>query len=269
MNIFKFRFFLLSLFLHLTILAFLFVDFKKQKSEIPGGIDAKFGEFNEILLLEKLPQGKMQEFAINQIKAQKTQQNENISKQKNENQENLALSKIEEKNANLKLKKAEKIAQKKLEKSEISKQSGKNSNINGEQNQKTKNENLSAPNAKLGQNLQSVAIGANSASVQSYQGLIFAHLNKYKKYPQAALIAKNEGSAKVSVELNENGKILSANLIKSTKFDILNDEILELFKRASPLPKPPKELIKDKRKIKFTLNIDYNIKKFYAEQKNK
>ncbi|ECX9243072.1 energy transducer TonB, partial [Campylobacter jejuni] len=46
----------------------------------------------------------------------------------------------------------------------------------------------------------------------------------------------------------------------------LNDEVLSLFKRASPLPKPPKEMLKDGEKISFVMPIDYNIKDYLGKK---
>ncbi|EMF1643453.1 energy transducer TonB [Campylobacter jejuni] len=46
----------------------------------------------------------------------------------------------------------------------------------------------------------------------------------------------------------------------------LNDEALSLFKRASPLPKPPKEMLKNGDKISFVMPIDYNIKDYLGKK---
>ncbi|EJQ5017047.1 energy transducer TonB, partial [Campylobacter jejuni] len=53
---------------------------------------------------------------------------------------------------------------------------------------------------------------------------------------------------------------------KSCPYAALNDEALSLFKRASPLPKPPKEMLKNGDKISFVMPIDYNIKDYLGKK---
>ncbi|EJH1659361.1 energy transducer TonB [Campylobacter jejuni] len=55
---------------------------------------------------------------------------------------------------------------------------------------------------------------------------------------------KQEGVVRIRVSIDESGNVLSKELKKSCPYAALNDEALSLFKRASPLPKPPKEMLK-------------------------
>lgn len=92
-------------------------------------------------------------------------------------------------------------------------------------------------------------------------------LAKFKKYPQEAIMQKQEGVVRIRVSIDESGNVLSKELKKSCPYAVLNDEVLSLFKRASPLPKPPKEMLKDGEKISFVMPIDYNIKDYLGKNK--
>ncbi|MFQ5347604.1 MAG: energy transducer TonB [Rhodothalassiaceae bacterium] len=58
-------------------------------------------------------------------------------------------------------------------------------------------------------------------------------------YPRSALAKQIEGSAKVRVTVDRNGKIASFEVVKATGFAVLDKEINRLMRRIDPLPKPP------------------------------
>ncbi|ELL5036283.1 energy transducer TonB [Campylobacter coli] len=78
--------------------------------------------------------------------------------------------------------------------------------------------------------------------------------------------AKTRRRCKNSRKIDESGNVLSKELKKSCPYAALNDEALSLFKRASPLPKPPKEMLKNGDKISFVMPIDYNIKDYLGKK---
>ncbi|PAF52577.1 energy transducer TonB [Helicobacter sp. 13S00477-4] len=100
------------------------------------------------------------------------------------------------------------------------------------------------------------------------KGLVLGHLNRLKQYSQAALNQKQEGRAIIRVSINPLGEIISTTLLKSSGSSSLDNESLELFKRASPLPRPPKSLIKDRHHLSFVLPIDFNIKLYFSQKRN-
>lgn len=101
---------------------------------------------------------------------------------------------------------------------------------------------------------------------KSYQAEVLSHLESFKSYPVEALLSKMEGKVRVRVSLNENGEIKGIQLLKKSGFMQLDDESLALFKRANPLPKPPQTLVKNGNLV-FSLNLEYNIKKYYESKK--
>lgn len=73
----------------------------------------------------------------------------------------------------------------------------------------------------------------------AYLGRLLAHLNQYKHYPRAARQAHIEGVAMVHFVMDGQGKVLNAELAKSSGRPVLDDEALALMARAQPLPALP------------------------------
>lgn len=76
----------------------------------------------------------------------------------------------------------------------------------------------------------------------TWEGLVLGALNKAKRYPSAASFRRQQGVPYIRFVLDRQGKVLSVRLERSSGFRSLDDEALALPKRASPLPKPPKDV---------------------------
>ncbi|EGA3414005.1 energy transducer TonB [Campylobacter coli] len=237
-----------SLILHaLVLMFFLFSFYTREKS---SGVDFKQGvEFTSIMMVSELPIGELKEVSIDQKKSN--------SQDKNKKQDEKMSLNSQDKNAVLK-------AQKKIEKQDENQ--AQKEIANASENSKFKNESLSAPLQSNEDKTQTIISGNAKEQIKSYQALLMAHLAKFKKYPQEAIMQKQEGVVRIRVSIDESGNVLSKELKKSCPYAVLNDEVLSLFKRASPLPKPPKEMLKDGEKISFVMPIDYNIKDYLGKK---
>ncbi|HEG8324041.1 TPA: energy transducer TonB [Campylobacter jejuni] len=225
--------FVLSLILHTLVLMFFLFSFYTQEKS--SGVDFKQGaEFTSIMMVSEFPIGELKEVSIDQKK-----------------------SNSQDKNAVLKV-------QKKIEKQD--KNQAQKEIADASENSKFKNESLSAPLQSNEDKTQTIVSGNAKEQVKSYQALLMAHLTKFKKYPQEAIMQKQEGVVRIRVSIDESGNVLSKELKKSCPYAALNDEALSLFKRASPLPKPPKEMLKNGDKISFVMPIDYNIKDYLGKK---
>lgn len=240
--------FVLSLILHaLVLMFFLFSFILKKKS---SGVDFKQGlEFTSIMMVSELPIGELKEVSIDQKKSN--------SQDKNKKQDERINLDSQDKNAVLKVQKKIKKQDKNQAQKEVA---------NASENSKFKNESLSAPLQSNEDKTQTIVSGNAKEQVKSYQALLMAHLTKFKKYPQEAIMQKQEGVVRIRVSIDESGNVLSKELKKSCPYAVLNDEVLSLFKRASPLPKPPKEMLKNGNKISFVMPIDYNIKDYLGKK---
>lgn len=239
---------MLSLILHTLVLMFSLFSFYTQEKS--SGVDFKQGaEFTSIMMVSELPIGELKEVSIDQKKSN--------SQDKNKKQDERISLNSQDKNAVLKV-------QKKIEKQDENQ--AQKEIANASENSKFKNESLSAPLQSNKDKTQTIVSGNAKEQVKSYQALLMAHLTKFKKYPQEAIIQKQEGVVRIRVSIDESGNVLSKELKKSCPYAALNDEALSLFKRASPLPKPPKEMLKNGDKISFVMPIDYNIKDYLGKK---
>lgn len=237
-----------SLILHALVLIFFLFSFYTQEKS--SGVDFKQGlEFTSIMMVSELPIGELKEVSIDQKKSN--------SQDKNKKQDEKMSLNSQDKNAVLK-------AQKKIEKQDENQ--AQKEIANASENSKFKNESLSAPLQSNEDKTQTIISGNAKEQIKSYQALLMAHLAKFKKYPQEAIMQKQEGVVRIRVSIDESGNVLSKELKKSCPYAVLNDEVLSLFKRASPLPKPPKEMLKDGEKISFVMPIDYNIKDYLGKK---
>ncbi|CDG56493.1 TPA: energy transducer TonB [Campylobacter coli] len=240
--------FVLSLILHALVLMFFLFSFYTQEKS--SGVDFKQGlEFTSIMMVSELPIGELKEVSIDQKKSN--------SQDKNKKQDEKMNLNSQDKNAVLKV-------QKKIEKQDENQ--AQKEIANASENSKFKNESLSAPLQSNEDKTQTIVSGNAKEQVKSYQALLMAHLTKFKKYPQEAIVQKQEGVVRIRVSIDESGNVLSKELKKSCPYAVLNDEVLSLFKRASPLPKPPKEMLKNGDKISFVMPIDYNIKDYLGKK---
>ncbi|ENT7332046.1 energy transducer TonB [Campylobacter coli] len=240
--------FVLSLILHALVLMFFLFSFYTQEKS--SGVDFKQGvEFTSIMMVSELPIGELKEVSIDQKKSN--------SQDKNKKQDERINLNSQDKNAVLKVQKKIKKQDENQAQKEIA---------NASENSKFKNESLSAPLQSNEDKTQTIVSGNAKEQVKSYQALLMAHLTKFKKYPQEAIMQKQEGVVRIRVSIDESGNVLSKELKKSCPYAALNDEALSLFKRASPLPKPPKEMLKNGDKISFVMPIDYNIKDYLGKK---
>ncbi|EAH5043258.1 energy transducer TonB [Campylobacter coli] len=240
--------FVLSLILHALVLMFFLFSFYIQEKS--SGVDFKQGvEFTSIMMVSEFPIGELKEVSIDQKKSN--------SQDKNKKQDERISFNSQDKNAVLKV-------QKKIEKQDENQ--AQKEIANASENSKFKNESLSAPLQSNEDKTQTIVSGNTKEQVKSYQALLMAHLTKFKKYPQEAIMQKQEGVVRIRVSIDESGNVLSKELKKSCPYAALNDEALSLFKRASPLPKPPKEMLKNGDKISFVMPIDYNIKDYLGKK---
>tara|TARA_R110002124_G_scaffold278760_2_gene450901 strand:- start:109 stop:918 length:810 start_codon:yes stop_codon:yes gene_type:complete len=77
---------------------------------------------------------------------------------------------------------------------------------------------------------------------QQWEQLLYAHLQRHKRYPRQALRAHQQGMPTITLTMNRRGQVLSVNLASSSGARTLDREALALAKRAEPLPLPPPEI---------------------------
>jgi protein TonB len=75
------------------------------------------------------------------------------------------------------------------------------------------------------------------AGAKAYNDLVFGHLQRFKRYPAAARGAS--GKVLLWFELNRAGEVIGSRIEKSSGNAVLDEEALNLLRRASPFPRFP------------------------------
>ena len=82
----------------------------------------------------------------------------------------------------------------------------------------------------------------SSSEFLSWKIQVYARINQNKVYPPSAQ-AKNEGGiVHLRFELNRQGELTGSRIIRSSGSTTLDNEALDLLRRAQPFPPPPADL---------------------------
>jgi protein TonB len=79
-------------------------------------------------------------------------------------------------------------------------------------------------------------------AVPTWQSALLARLEQFKHYPNLAQFRHQEGVVQLRFTMDRQGRVLAAQIAKSSGYDLLDDEALALARRAEPLPPPPAEI---------------------------
>jgi len=83
---------------------------------------------------------------------------------------------------------------------------------------------------------------AEAGELKSWQKKIIHMVAKKQVYPRSAIRKELEGRAKVRVNIDRTGAILSHEVLTPTGQAIFDKEIPKLMKRINPLPAPPESI---------------------------
>lgn len=78
-----------------------------------------------------------------------------------------------------------------------------------------------------------------SAALPTWKGMLLRHLERHKRYPPEAQRARHEGVTYVRFTMSRDGRVLFATVVRPTGISSLDQEGLELLRRAEPLPSLP------------------------------
>lgn len=83
---------------------------------------------------------------------------------------------------------------------------------------------------------------APQISPQRWQGQLFAHLERLKRYPATASQRREQGTVYVQFSIDSAGNILSSRIVRSSGYANLDEAVSQMMRTASPVPRPPAEL---------------------------
>ncbi len=100
-------------------------------------------------------------------------------------------------------------------------------------------------------------LNINDKATKRYLAKLMRHLQRYKQYP--ALLKKNhvEGKPVVRFSINKSGQVTKLEVKRHTQYAELDQAAMEVFRRASPLPKIPSEL--ERETLTMSLPIEYSL----------
>ena len=75
-----------------------------------------------------------------------------------------------------------------------------------------------------------------------FQALLLAHLERHMRYPRAAQLRGQQGIAHLHLVIDRGGRIVRAEIVRSSGYAVLDDEAMATLERARPLPALPPEL---------------------------
>ncbi|SES11961.1 energy transducer TonB [Sphingobium sp. YR768] len=75
----------------------------------------------------------------------------------------------------------------------------------------------------------------------NWEGLILAHLERFRRYPARARAARLQGTAYVRFTINRDGVVLSSAIVKKSGSFDLDQAALDTLQRAQPLPTIPED----------------------------
>lgn len=78
--------------------------------------------------------------------------------------------------------------------------------------------------------------------IESYSSLLANAIAKYKQYPKIAQMRGWQGTVIADLEIDTKGTVISIKIKKSSTYEVLDNEALEMIKKASPFPAPPESL---------------------------
>lgn len=99
---------------------------------------------------------------------------------------------------------------------------------------------------------------AAQAARASYNGILSAHLQRFKQYPSASRAASEQGVAMLTFTVSRSGQVLSSRLAKSSGSAALDGETMAMIRRAQPLPSFPPEMTQSSQS--FTVPVRFSLR---------
>ncbi|ADE14918.1 TonB family protein [Nitrosococcus halophilus Nc 4] len=95
-------------------------------------------------------------------------------------------------------------------------------------------------------------------TVQTWQQLLLAHIERHKRYPSSARRRRQEGVTYLRFVMDREGQVLSARIERSSGYTLLDKETQALIERAAPLPVPPPEI--SGKQLEFVVPVQFFIR---------
>lgn len=82
----------------------------------------------------------------------------------------------------------------------------------------------------------------DSSLLDSYGKQLSSLIARYQRYPRIAQLRGWQGTAQVQLFVSAEGRMVNTVILRSSGFEVLDDQALEMVQQAAPLPQPPEAL---------------------------
>ena len=87
-----------------------------------------------------------------------------------------------------------------------------------------------------------ISPSAIKKTIESYSAKLTKSIARQKRYPRIAQMRGWQGEIIINLKIDGQGNLIKTKIKQGSGFKILDTEGIDMVKRASPFPKPPKEL---------------------------
>lgn len=98
----------------------------------------------------------------------------------------------------------------------------------------------------------------SAARKANYEAQLLAWIVQHKRYPRRARRRGLEGVVEVMFRLDRKGRVVQSQVDRSSGHDLLDEAVIQLLDRASPMPLPPEQY--SKRSLEFRIPIAFNLR---------
>lgn len=103
-----------------------------------------------------------------------------------------------------------------------------------------------------------ITTGGQKGAERSYFSELSAKLARYKRYPNRARRLNEEGIVVLFITVSRDGTVLESYISKSSGHPKLDDAVLSMLKKASPLPAFPDDMAQPKLSINIPIDFKLN-----------
>lgn len=101
------------------------------------------------------------------------------------------------------------------------------------------------------------SIDVNDSATKRYLAKLMRHLRRYKQYPVSLKKNHVEGKPVVRFSINKSGHVTNVEVKRRSSSAELDQAAMDVFRRASPLPKIPSEMARET--LTMSLPIEYSL----------
>lgn len=105
-----------------------------------------------------------------------------------------------------------------------------------------------------------ITAGGQKGAERSYFAELSAKLARYKRYPNSARRLNEEGIVVLFIVVDRYGNVIESNISQSSGYPKLDDAVLRMLKKASPLPAFPDEMEQSQLSINIPIDFKLNTK---------